>query len=211
MNSLSFMNYNNNIKEINLRNSFSDEIKVSHNYFEEQCVKKRIDLNLIAAAVLIPFVVRKDTIDILLTNRSTLLEDHAGQVSFPGGRIDKKDFDPIETAKRESFEEVGIKNKDIEIIGSLDAFQTGTGFRIIPIVSIISENIEYKINYNEVESVFYLPLDYLMNKLNHKKEIKTYKKNGNTMEYNSNVIEYDKNHIWGATAAMLIEIYKMLK
>ena len=141
MNSLSFMNYNNIIKELNLRSSFSDGIKISHNYFQEQCIKKRIDLNLIAAAVLIPFIVGRDSIDILLTNRSTSLEDHAGQVSFPGGRIDKKDFDPIETAKRESFEEVGIKNKDIEIIGSLEAFQTGTGFRIIPIVSMVAATL----------------------------------------------------------------------
>ena len=104
-----------------------------------------------------------------------------------------------------------VIQKDIEVIGSLDVFQTGTGFRIIPIVAIVSENIEYQINYNEVESIFHLPLNYLMNELNHKKEIKTFKKNGNTMEYNSNVIEYDKNHIWGATAAMLMNIYKLLK
>ena len=211
MNLLSFMNYNYSMNKLKLRSTLSDNIKISHNYFQNQCIEKNIDLNLIGAAVLIPFIVRENSIDILLTNRSASLEDHAGQVSFPGGRIDQKDIDPIETAKRESFEEVGIENKDIEVIGSLDVFQTGTGFRIIPIVAIVSENIEYQINYNEVESIFHLPLNYLMNELNHKKEIKTFKKNGNTMEYNSNVIEYDKNHIWGATAAMLMNIYKLLK
>lgn len=210
MNFLNFMNYNNNIKELRLRNSLSNDLKISHNYFKDQCIKKNIDLNLTGAAVLIPFIIRLSFIDILLTKRSAVLDDHAGQVSFPGGRIDDKDSNPIETAKRESFEEVGIKNKDIEVIGSLDVFQTGTGFRIIPIIGIVSENIDYQINQNEVESIFHLPLDYLMDKSNHKKEIKTFEKNGNIMEYNSNVIEYGSNHIWGATAAMLMEVYKLL-
>ena len=210
MNFLNFMNYNNNIKELKLRNSLSDDLKISHNYFKDQCIKKNIDLNLTGAAVLIPFTIRSNFIDILLTKRSAALDDHAGQVSFPGGRIDDKDSNPIETAKRESFEEVGIKNKDIEVIGSLDVFQTGTGFRIIPIIGIVSENIDYQINQNEVESIFHLPLDYLMDKSNHKKEIKTFQQNGNIMEYNSNVIEYGSNHIWGATAAMLMNIYKLL-
>ena len=210
MNFLNFMNYNNNIKELRLRNSLSNDLKISHNYFKDQCIKKNIDLNLTGAAVLIPFIIRLSFIDILLTKRSAVLDDHAGQVSFPGGRIDDKDSNPIETAKRESFEEVGIKNKDIEVIGSLDVFQTGTGFRIIPIIGIVSENIDYQINQNEVESIFHLPLDYLMDKSNHKKEIKTFEKNGNIMEYNSNVIEYGSNHIWGATAAMLMKVYKLL-
>ena len=210
MNFLNFMNYNNNIKELKLRNSLSDDLKISHNYFKDQCIKKNIDLNLTGAAVLIPFTIRSNFIDILLTKRSAALDDHAGQVSFPGGRIDDKDSNPIETAKRECFEEVGIKNKDIEVIGSLDVFQTGTGFRIIPIIGIVSENIDYQINQNEVESIFHLPLDYLMDKSNHKKEIKTFQQNGNIMEYNSNVIEYGSNHIWGATAAMLMKLYKLL-
>ena len=210
MNFLNFMNYNNNIKELRLRNSLSNDLKISHNYFKDQCIKKNIDLNLTGAAVLIPFIIRLSFIDILLTKRSAVLDDHAGQVSFPGGRIDDKDSNPIETSKRESFEEVGIKNKDIEVIGSLDVFQTGTGFRIIPIIGIVSENIDYQINQNEVESIFHLPLDYLMDKSNHKKEIKTFEKNGNIMEYNSNVIEYGSNHIWGATAAMLMVVCKML-
>ena len=210
MNFLNFMNYNNNIKELKLRNSLSDDLKISHNYFKDQCIKKNIDLNLTGAAVLIPFTIRSNFIDILLTKRSAALDNHAGQVSFPGGRIDDKDSNPIETAKRESFEEVGIKNKDIEVIGSLDVFQTGTGFRIIPIIGIVSENIDYQINQNEVESIFHLPLDYLMDKSNHKKEIKTFQQNENIMEYNSNVIEYGSNHIWGATAAMLMKLYKLL-
>ena len=210
MNFLNFMNYNSGIKELRLRNSLSDDLKISHNYFKDQCIKKNIDLNLTGAAVLIPFTIRSNFIDILLTKRSAALDDHAGQVSFPGGRIDDKDSNPIETAKRESFEEVGIKNKDIEVIGSLDVFQTGTGFRIIPIIGIVSENIDYQINQNEVESIFHLPLDYLMDKSNHKKEIKTFQQNENIMEYNSNVIEYGSNHIWGATAAMLMKVYKLL-
>ena len=95
----------------------------------------------------------------------------------------------------------------------MDAYATATGFRILPIVSIIKENFDTKINPIEVESIFYLPMEFLMNPENHKKERGTYKRQSTSykIEYEYNVIPYENHHIWGATAAMLINLYETLK
>ena len=95
----------------------------------------------------------------------------------------------------------------------MDAYATATGFRILPIVSIIKEDFDIKINPIEVESIFYLPMEFLMNPKNHKKEMGTYKRQSTSykIEYEYNVIPYENHHIWGATAAMLINLYETLK
>ncbi|SVA62136.1 uncharacterized protein METZ01_LOCUS114990 [marine metagenome] len=170
-------------------------------------------MSLTAAAVLVPIILDDKGYKILLTHRSPKLEDHAGQISFPGGRIDNQDKSPKNTALREAHEEIGINGSSIKILGHLDAYATATGFRILPIVSIVEEGFDLKINSIEVESIFYLPMEFLMNSKNHKKETGTYKRQSTSykIEYEYNVIPYENHHIWGATAAMLINLYEMLK
>ena len=204
------MNYKNDISNENLIKSLRQNRELSHDYFENECIKYGINLSLIKASVLVPFLEINSKIHILLTNRSEQLEDHAGQVSFPGGRIDTSDLSPVDTAIRESYEEIGLHSDNIEVLGSLDAYQTGTGFRILPILARINNQTEFEINKKEVDSIFYLPLNFLMNSKNHLSEIKSFKKGNQSYDYNFNVIQYEDNYIWGATAAMLINLYEVL-
>ena len=196
-----------------LRDLFFKKGDITHSYFDQLCSENNIDKSLTAAAVLVPIISNDEGYKILLTHRSPTLEDHAGQISFPGGRIDNQDKSPKSTALREANEEIGINENSVEILGHLDAYATATGFRILPIVSIIKESFDIKINPIEVESIFYLPMKFLMNPENHKKEMGTYKRQSTSykIEYEYNVIPYEKHQIWGATAAMLINLYQTLK
>ena len=196
-----------------LRDLFFKKEDITHSYFNNLCLENKIDNSLTAAAVLVPIISNKEGYKILLTQRSKKLDDHAGQISFPGGRIDNSDKSPKNTALREAYEEIGLNESSVEILGHLDAYATATGFRILPIVSIIKENFDTKINPIEVESIFYLPMEFLMNPENHKKERGTYKRQSTSykIEYEYNVIPYENHHIWGATAAMLINLYETLK
>ena len=196
-----------------LRDLFFKKEDITHSYFNNLCLENKIDNSLTAAAVLVPIISNKEGYKILLTHRSKKLDDHAGQISFPGGRIDNSDESPKNTALREAYEEIGLNESSVEILGHLDAYATATGFRILPIVSIIKENFDTKINPIEVESIFYLPMEFLMNPENHKKERGTYKRQSTSykIEYEYNVIPYENHHIWGATAAMLINLYETLK
>ena len=196
-----------------LRDLFFKKEDITHSYFNNLCLENKIDNSLTAAAVLVPIISNKEGYKILLTHRSKKLDDHAGQISFPGGRIDNSDKSPKNTALREAYEETGLNESSVEILGHLDAYATATGFRILPIVSIIKENFDTKINPIEVESIFYLPMEFLMNPENHKKERGTYKRQSTSykIEYEYNVIPYENHHIWGATAAMLINLYETLK
>ena len=196
-----------------LRDLFFKKKDITHSYFDELCSDNNIDMSLTSAAVLVPIIANNKDYKILLTHRSKKLEDHAGQISFPGGRIDIHDKSPKSTALREAHEEIGINERSVEILGHLDAYATATGFRILPIVSIIKEDFDININPIEVESIFYLPMKFLMNPKNHKKEIGTYKRQSTSykIEYEYNVIPYENHHIWGATAAMLINLYETLK
>ena len=119
------------------------------------------------SAVLVPITFENNSANIILTYRSAKLKDHAGQISFPGGRIDKKDLSPIDTAIRETKEEIGIEKKYINILGNLDNYVTGTGFQILPIIANVIGGYDISINSKEVKSVFKLPMSILMNKKNH--------------------------------------------
>ena len=202
---------------------FDGPDKISHEYFDiltndiltrhhhPLAKAERDKLKLHPSAVLVPICFSNNEVKILLTKRLDNLKDHAGQISFPGGKIEKNDETPIVTALREASEEVGLRTDDVSVIGNLDVYITGTGFRIIPIVSIISDYSYLKPNQNEVDEIFYLPLDFLMDKKNHKKGSAIYEVNGKKYEYDYHVLPYKDYHIWGATAGMLINLYQILK
>ena len=185
-----------NITPSYINSVFAEKNDISHDFFDNLTIRTDKDINqnekiinfyqkkLIKSAVLVPIVFDEGQCSILLTYRSAKLKDHANQISFPGGRIDQDDISPVHTAIRETFEEIGIDKKYINIIGNLDAYVTGTGFQILPIISVIAKDYTTDINSNEVDSIFKLPLDFLMDNNNHEVDNKLYD-NGNT-SYNYN-------------------------
>ncbi len=159
---------------------------------------------LTPAAVLVPLVVRPGGLQVLLTQRTDHLYDHAGQVSFPGGRREHTDASPVETALRETREEIGLAENFIEIVGFLDDYETGTGFRVTPVVSFVSEGFTLTLDRFEVAEVFEVPLDYLFDPANHQTRSREFA--GRRRNYY--VFEYQDRVIWGATAGMLMNLYR---
>src|ERR1700730_3053761 len=126
------------------------------------------------AAVLIP-VVDHPQPTVLLTQRSAQLAEHAGQISFPGGKIDATDASPLDAALREAYEEVGLRREFIEPIGYLDLYGTGFGFRILPTVAKVKPGFKLAVNHSEVDDAFEVPLAFLMNPENHQVHSKEFR------------------------------------
>ena len=158
------------------------------------------------ASVLIPIVDRNPEPSILLTKRTEHLASHPGQISFPGGGREAGDRDDLATALREAKEEVGIESDLIEIIGQLDTYRTVTDFAISPFVGVVQADFELNIDQCEVEAVFELPLTYLLDQRHHKIESRFWK--GRQRFFYA--MPYEGYYIWGATAAMLINLYSTL-
>ena len=220
---LRYMKIKKDISSNYLSSIFSSKNEISHDYFDKLAIRTDENINqnekiinfldkkLIRAAVLVPIIFDGDKCSILLTHRSAELKDHANQISFPGGRIDENDISPVHTAVRETYEEIGIDEKHVNIIGNLDTYITGTGFQILPIIAQIDRKYKININSKEVESIFKLPIDFLMDKSNHEVDKKLYNNGNISYDYNFNVINYDIHYIWGATASILLNLYEKLK
>lgn len=159
------------------------------------------------AAVLVPVIDREDGATILLTQRTDHLSSHAGQVAFPGGRVDDTDDGPVDTALRETWEEIGLDRSFIEVVGALDTYETGTGFSITPIVGLVRPGFTLTLEPDEVALVFEVPLDFFLDPDNHRRESREWR--GAMRHYY--VMPYDGHHIWGATAGMLVNLYNKLK
>lgn len=159
---------------------------------------------LTPAAVLVPLVMRSAGLQVLLTRRTDHLNDHAGQVSFPGGRREDSDAGSVQTALRETREEIGLTENFIEVVGLLDDYETGTGFRITPVVSFVSEGFTLDLDSFEVAEAFEVPLDYLFDPANHQRRSREF--NGRRRHYY--LFEYGERVVWGATAGMLMNLYR---
>lgn len=142
---------------------------------------------------------------ILLTKRTAHLTDHAGQISFPGGRVEATDADACAAATRETFEETGVPANAIEVLGILPQYTTGTGYLITPVVAWADASLTYSPDPAEVADVFEVPAAFLLNPLNHRQESAMYK--GRMRDYYA--IPYGKHYIWGATAGMLITMARV--
>jgi 8-oxo-dGTP pyrophosphatase MutT (NUDIX family) len=157
------------------------------------------------AAVLIP-VVDHPQPTVLLTQRSAHLNDHAGQISFPGGKIDATDASPLEAALREAEEEVGLQREFVEPIGYLDLYATGFGFRILPTVARVRPGFKLSINKGEVDDAFEVPLAFLMDPANHQLHSKEFR----GMERSYYAMPFAERYIWGATAGILRVLYERI-
>ena len=164
------------------------------------------DKPLRPAAVLVPLVARPEGLSVLLTQRTAHLHDHAGQISFPGGRVDAGDSDAIAAALRETEEEIGLAREHIEIVGRLDTYQTRTAYQVTPIVGIVTPPFDLVPDDFEVADIFEMPLEYALNARNHERHSKIFQ----GIERHFWVLPYRDRYIWGATAGMLVNLYEAL-
>ncbi|MDR7267630.1 8-oxo-dGTP pyrophosphatase MutT (NUDIX family) [Pelomonas saccharophila] len=162
------------------------------------------------AAVLVPLVQREAGLNLLLTRRTDHLRDHAGQISFPGGRVEPEDDGPVGTALRETEEEIGLSRQHIEIIGQLPVYSTVTAFQVTPVVGLVEPEFTLKLDDFEVAEAFEVPLAFLMNPAHHRHhrfEFAGAERRFMSMPWQGPEREY---FIWGATAAMLRNFYRLL-
>ena len=158
------------------------------------------------AAVLVPLIDRREGLSVLLTQRTAHLSAHAGQISFPGGRMEEEDADAVATALRETEEEVGLTRDLVDVIGRLDTYVTGTGFEITPIVGVVTPPYTLTIDPYEVAEAFEVPLSYVLDRRNHNRQER--ESAGRMRVFY--VLPYQGRNIWGATAGMLVNLAEVL-
>ena len=169
-------------------------------------VRERIVQTLRPAGVLIPVMERDTGLSVLLTQRSAELKHHAGQISFPGGRMEEHDQDIVHTALRETHEEVGIPPEVITLVGYLPPMPTITGYAVTPVVGLVAEDIPLRIDRTEVEYAFEVPLSFLLDSRNERALEREYQgRRVPTVEFH-----FEGEQIWGATAHILVELRKRL-
>jgi 8-oxo-dGTP pyrophosphatase MutT (NUDIX family) len=158
------------------------------------------------AAVLVPLVEHSSGLTVLLTQRTDHLHHHPGQISFPGGRVEEEDCDPVTTAIRETEEEIGLHRDYLDVVGFLDPYQTVTGFRVTPVVAFVEPGFQLELDAFEVAEAFEVPLSFVLDPSHHERQSREVR--GRERGYY--VLWYDGRRIWGATAAMLINLYDKL-
>jgi 8-oxo-dGTP pyrophosphatase MutT (NUDIX family) len=159
-----------------------------------------------AAAVLVPIVDHPSGLSVIFTKRTSHLKAHSGQVSFPGGRAEPEDPTPEFTALREAQEEIGLAMERVEVLARLPDYLTRTGFRVTPVVGLLTPPLDLTPDPREVEDVFEVPLAFLLDPKNHQRRTRQFQ--GRTVGYYE--LSYESRVIWGATAGMLINLYRQL-
>ena len=158
------------------------------------------------ASVLVPLIDRAEGLRVLLTHRTEHLNDHPGQVAFPGGGREAQDTDDVATALRETEEEIGLQRAHVEVAGTLDPYETVTGYRVTPVVGLVEPGFDLELDPYEVAGVFEVPLAFLMDAENHQLHYRVW--NGQKRFFYA--MPYDGHYIWGATAGMLVNLYEIL-
>ncbi len=170
-------------------------------------LRARLNATLQPAGVLMPLFERQqEGLTLLLTQRSAALRHHAGQVSFPGGRMEPDDITVEQTALRETHEEVGIAGSAVQVLGYLPPLPTITGYAVTPVVGIVDKQVEARADRQEVEFVFEVPLAFFLDSSNQRLvERELHGRKLPMIEY-----RYDGHRIWGATAMMIVQLIKLL-
>lgn len=158
------------------------------------------------AAVLVPLVERPEGLTILLTQRASDLRHHAGQISFPGGRVEPEDASAQAAALREAEEEIGLPPGRVTLVGTLDTYETRTGFEIVPVVGLVAPPFAMRLDAREVAEVFEVPLAFILDPANHERHSRVFQ--GVRRQFYA--MPYGERYIWGATAGMLINLYEVL-
>jgi 8-oxo-dGTP pyrophosphatase MutT (NUDIX family) len=158
------------------------------------------------AAVLVPLIEHSGGMTVLLTQRTPHLSAHAGQISFPGGRIEEHDADPMAAALRETEEEVGLRREHVRVIGRLDTYITGTGFEITPVVGLVRVPFSLTIDPFEVAEAFEVPLSFVLDRGNFRRTTRDLEQRTRVFF----VLPYEGRNIWGATAGMLVNLAEVL-
>jgi 8-oxo-dGTP pyrophosphatase MutT (NUDIX family) len=161
------------------------------------------------AAVLLPIVVRDEGLTLLLTQRTEHLTDHGGQVSLPGGRVEPEDASAIDTALRETEEEVGLHRRHVEVIGTLPDYFTGTGFQVTPVAAIVHPPFDLQADPFEVAEIFEVPLAFLMDGMNHQRRTAEFPNGVGRRTFYA--MPYERFFIWGATAGMLRNLFHFMR
>ncbi len=164
------------------------------------------DEELTPAAVLFPIVQRVGGPTVLLTQRTAHLKDHPGQISFPGGRREPADASPAHTALREASEEIGLSPAHVEIAGYLPEYLTSTGFRVTPVVAMVTPPFDLQLDAFEVAEAFEVPLAFLLDPVNHQQHSLHYR--GKLRHYYA--MPYGEYFIWGATAGIIVSLCRVL-
>ena len=165
------------------------------------------DRTLKPAAVLVPIVNRPAGPTVLLTQRTAHLKKHAGQISFPGGGVEPQDTNHVETALRETEEEIGLGRSQVTLLGRLSLYETSTAYGVTPVVGWVEPPFDLKLDEFEVAETFETPLSFILDRANHVKE--TALRDGVRRWYY--VLPYEGRRIWGATAGMLVNLTDMLE
>ena len=159
------------------------------------------------AAVLVPLIHRPGGLNVLLTQRTSHLQDHAGQISFPGGRVEAEDLNRDHTALREAEEEIGLPPGQVQVLGALPEYDMHSGFRITPVVGWVEPPLALKLDPFEVAEVFEVPLAFILDPANHQR--REFWRGGELRRYIA--MPYGGHYIWGATAGMLFGLYQVLR
>jgi len=161
---------------------------------------------LTPASVLVPVVAHPGGLTVLFTQRTSHLRSHSGQISFPGGRAEPADPSPEFTALREAGEEIGLKAGQVEVIGRLPEYLTRTGYRVTPVVGLLTPPLDLAPDPREVEEVFEVPLAFLLDPRNHQRRTREFQ--GRAVSFYA--IPYGERDIWGVTAGILVNFYRQL-
>ena len=173
----------------------------------DEALRQYFPASPIAAAVLVPIVAHAQGMSVLLTQRATHLKHHPGQISFPGGRIEPEDAGPLEAALRETEEEIGLSREHVRFVGYLEPHIVLTGYWITPVVAFVQPGFSLTLDEREVAGTFEVPLDHILDVANHRSRERML----GTTSLQVHDIPYGERNIWGATAGILIALYRLLQ